>query len=89
MTELFADTGYWVDLQMAKDALHTIASHWSATVAANIPIITSDLVLIEYINYVSGFGPAYAGKLLVYATTSMQNQELLSFLPHREFYKLP
>ena len=53
MTALFADTFYWIALADAADSAHRRALTFTAEHATS-PIITTDEVLIEYLNFFSG-----------------------------------
>ena len=50
MKAVFADTSYWVALLNPKDFLHAEAQK-VATSLGSTPIVTSDLVLVEFLNY--------------------------------------
>jgi uncharacterized protein len=49
METLFADTFYWVALIHAKDQWHEKVRSYSAS--QNVPLVTTNLVLIEYLNF--------------------------------------
>ena len=56
MERVFADTGYWIALLNPRDHLHNKAT----TVARNYglgQIITSEMVLTEFLNSFSDYGP--------------------------------
>lgn len=50
MKTVFADTGYWVALLNPYDELHKRASHVSQSFG-QICIVTSEMVLVELLNY--------------------------------------
>ena len=50
MPTLFADTFYWVALLHAKDQWHKQVRSFSTSIK-DYPIITTDLVLVEYLNF--------------------------------------
>jgi predicted nucleic acid-binding protein len=54
---VFADTFYWLALARPRDAWHAIVWRW-ATANATTRIITTDEVLTEFLNALSGTGPA-------------------------------
>jgi predicted nucleic acid-binding protein len=56
MKRLFADTGYWIALTFPNDALHNAAVSQAAQ-AKSIPIVTSEMVLTEYLDGVAELGP--------------------------------
>ncbi len=60
MTELFADTSYWMALVNPKDDLHGKARSVSQQFASSI-VITSEMVLTELLNGFSDGGPWLRG----------------------------
>src|SRR5438128_5343509 len=54
---LFADAGYWIALLDERDYLHTKAVAISQLLQ-NRHIVTSQAVLIEYLNFYSGLNPS-------------------------------
>ena len=61
MIEIFADTAYWVALQLPDDALHKRALSAIEAIPDGSRLITSELVMIEFLNHVSRVG--YATRL--------------------------
>ena len=55
MPEVFADTGYWIALLNERDNLHGKARELSARFAG-ATIVTTEMVLTELLNHVSGGG---------------------------------
>ena len=55
MPEVFADTGYWIALLNERDNLHSKARELS-TRFAGATIVTTEMVLTELLNHVSGGG---------------------------------
>ena len=55
MLEVFADTGYWIALLNERDNLHSKARELSARFAS-ATIVTTEMVLTEFLNHVSGGG---------------------------------
>ena len=56
MREVFADAGYWIAVTYDNDDLHSIAR--SATEKlGNCRILTTEMVLVELLNYASRLGP--------------------------------
>ena len=55
MPEVFADTGYWIALLNERDNLHSRARELSARFA-HATIVTTEMVLTEFLNHVSGGG---------------------------------
>lgn len=56
MERVFADTGYWIALLNSRDELHLKASAVSLNLALD-QIVTSEMVLTEFLNGFSDFGP--------------------------------
>ncbi len=55
MREIFADSGYWVAMYDPRDGLHRKARDATAQLGA-FRIVTSEMVLVEFLNYVSKGG---------------------------------
>ncbi len=55
MSEVFADTGYWVALLRRRDYLHDAAIAASRRLETRT-IVTSHLVMVEVLNHMSGEG---------------------------------
>ncbi len=77
MREVFADTAYWVALQFEKDSLRRFAKHWTLTEADSVLIVTSDLVLIEFLNFASGVGANTRLEVAEIWQRTHSNQEIL------------
>jgi uncharacterized protein len=58
MTAVFADTSYWIALTNVPDADHEKAEAFSASLKPR-PVLTTEAVLIEYLNYFAGWGPRF------------------------------
>jgi predicted nucleic acid-binding protein len=56
LQELFADTCYLIAIQRPKDSLHRRAVELSDKLFPQWKIVTSDLVIIETLNYFCGHG---------------------------------
>ncbi len=83
MNIVFADTGFWVAQLLPDDALHPIAREWSRTYAKKSTIVTSDLVLTEFLNFVSRFG-TYSREQAVMACQNLYDAEEIMIVPaHR------
>ena len=52
---VFADSGYWIALARTNDALHEKVMVVTERMAAR-RIITSEMVLVEFLNYMARFG---------------------------------
>ena len=57
MPPIFADTCYWVALLLERDALHRVALRLSNELAHR-RIMTSELVLVEVLNFMGRYGEA-------------------------------
>ncbi len=57
MPPLFADSGYWIALIHRDDALHARARAAAANLGST-PIVTTQMVLVETLNYMSRLGEA-------------------------------
>ena len=55
MSPVFADSGYWIALWNPRDGLHERALAIERTLRAT-PIVTTEFVLIEALNFVAGMG---------------------------------
>ena len=55
MPALFADSGYWIALMYPGDELHDRASAVAAS-SGSTPIVTTQIVLAEALNFVTGLG---------------------------------
>ena len=58
MNTVFADTSYWIALANVQDEAHEIASAFSNSLKS-CPILTTEPVLVEYLNYFAGWGPHF------------------------------
>jgi predicted nucleic acid-binding protein len=56
MEEIFADTSYWIALQWQKDSLFPVARTLTESLPPTTRIVTSDLVLVEFLNYACSIG---------------------------------
>ena|SRR5438874_1470415 len=65
---VFADTFYWVALAWPRDAWHVAVWRW-ATANPTTRIVTTDEVLTEFLNALSGAGPA----VRVYAVATVHD----------------
>ena len=58
MTAVFADTAYWIALTNVQDADHEKTEAFSASLKPR-PVLTTEAVLIEYLNYFAARGPRF------------------------------
>src|SRR5687768_4952781 len=56
MRTVFGDAGYWIALHQPHEDLYPIAHALTARLAP-LRVVTSELVLTEYLNEMSGQGP--------------------------------
>ena len=57
VTEIFVDTGHWVALLLPSDRLHDTAIGMAEAIPPGSRLVTSELVLVELLNFVSKAGP--------------------------------
>lgn len=55
MRTVFVDTAYWVARTSRRDQWHQKAREISSRLT-NVTFLTTELVLVEYLNYFSGYG---------------------------------
>jgi predicted nucleic acid-binding protein len=68
MTEVFADTFYWIAFTNIQDTAHERAKAFVRATAPRL-IITTEVVLTEYLNYFAAWGPDFRRT----ATANIQN----------------
>ena len=56
MNSVFADSGYWIALWRDRDTLHEQAMMLAENLGTSTPIVTTQLVLIEALDAMSGAG---------------------------------
>ena len=79
MEEVFADTGYWVAMQYARDPLHQKA-RLVTQLLDSYRIVTSELVLVEFLNHVSKLGEYDRGQGVV-ALENIRNNPNMEIVP--------
>ena len=72
MNAVFADAGYWIALFNPRDQLHTKAIAVSQSMQ-NRPIVTSQLVLMEFLNYYASLGQMFRQQAVQVVWTLQQN----------------
>jgi len=95
MNAIFADTGYWIALFNPRDDLHAKALT-VARVTQGRPIVTSQMVLTEFLNYYASLGQPFrqqavqvvrslqqAGEVEIVPQTDEQFQAALTFYSQR------
>jgi uncharacterized protein len=68
MTEVFADTFYWIAFTNIQDTAYERAKAFMRTTPPRL-IVTTEEVLTEYLNYFAAWGPDFRRT----ATTNIQN----------------
>jgi predicted nucleic acid-binding protein len=79
MKKVFADTCYWIALLNPKDKLHSKALEISEGLGA-CRIITSEMVLIELLNGLGGFGDGKR-KIAVQVIKQLENDPNVEVVP--------
>jgi predicted nucleic acid-binding protein len=79
MNRVFADSGYWIALLRSRDALHQKAQHL-AQQFRDYKIVTSELVLVEYLNDMSKLGGGYR-RMAVDAVKRLRNDRNMEIVP--------
>ncbi len=95
MKAVFADTSYWIALLNPKDRLHERAKGLSQSLGS-IQVITSEMVLTEFLNDYGGRGPVLRqtavsliedlrreGDVVIVPQSSLQFQDALSLYAKR------
>lgn len=79
MRTVFGDTGYWIAISRRADALHQKARQVAQQIG-EVRIITSEMVLIEYLNEMSKHGQDH--RLMAVATVKdLQNDDNVEIVP--------
>ena len=79
MTAIFADTFYWVALTNVRDSAHERAKEFSRSLSS-ASLVTTEPVLIEYLNYFAAWGPEF--RLMASASAnSMFSSSSVKVLP--------
>jgi len=82
MTAVFADTSYWIALTNVQDVDHEKAEAFSASLKPR-PVITTDAVLIEYLNYFAAWGPRFR-RAAGAAVEAMEATGAVHIVPHSD-----
>ena len=82
MNTVFADTSYWIALANAQDEEHEIASAFSHSLKP-CPILTTEPVLIEYLNYFAGWGPHFR-RAAVWSVRAILAKQTVSVVRHTD-----
>jgi len=79
MNKVFADSGYWIALSRSSDALHQKAQYL-ARQFRDYKIVSSELVLVEYLNDMSKLGGGYR-RMAVEAVKRLRNDRNVEIIP--------
>ena len=79
MTQLFADTGYWIALLNERDYLHQKATRISAMLADH-RIVTTEMVLTELLNYACREGQ-YLRRIAGEAAAALHRRRNVEVIP--------
>lgn len=80
--QVFADTSYWVALMDRQDSLHETAHFWAIELA-EAQLVTSDAVLIEFVNYFSKFNSVTRQKVGRLALDLLRSEDVNVLPQHR------
>jgi predicted nucleic acid-binding protein len=72
MNALFADTFFWIAITNVQDLAHESAMALALS-SPPTTILTTEEVLIEYLNYFAGWGPHFRRKALANAQNILSN----------------
>ena len=76
---VFGDTGYWVATTRNSDELNRRAAQVAQQIG-EVKIVTSEMVLIEYLNLMSKYGPAQR-RAAIETVTNLRNQPNVEIVP--------
>ena len=79
MNQVFADSGYWIAVTRTGDGLHRKARLVVQQISP-VKIITSELVLVEYLNDMSKLGEYYR-RLAVDTVRDLRNDNNVEIVP--------
>ena len=80
MDDVFADTGYWIARSCSEDALHQKANQVTEQIGSR-RIVTSELVLIEFLNYMAKLG-SHNRRTAVDTVKELQSNRAVLIVPH-------
>lgn len=86
MRTVFADANYWVALANPKDQLYPRAIQVSRTIAG-ARLVTTDEVLIEFLNHYSGKGEFLRGKAVEFVLAINQDPNITVVPQTRESFR--
>ena len=82
MNVVFADAGYWIALFNPRDQLHAKAITVSTTLQGR-PIVTSQMVLTEFLNHYAALGPPFRQRA-VQVVRSLQDDADVEVVPQTD-----
>jgi uncharacterized protein len=80
LDELFADTSFWVAFILRRDPLYLRARTLLTQLGNRIKIVTSEFVLLEFLNHFSGYGELEREKAIA-AWKDICNSPLIEVTP--------
>ena len=80
MDKVFADSGYWIARACRNDALHRKANLVARQIGSR-PIVTSEMVLVEFLNYMSKLG-SYNRGVAVDTVRELRTNRAVEIVPH-------
>lgn len=85
MKTVFADTGYWIALLYPADALHALAQSLHRSIDVQpLQIVTSEMVLTEFVNFFSKRGSYLRQKSVAFAMQIQQNPKVAAIAQNTE-----
>jgi uncharacterized protein len=83
---VFADTSYWVAILNPKDHLHERAENASKAMKQT-EIVTSEMVLTEFLNFFAALGPAFRKSAADFANLIIQDIHIRIVAQTREQFR--
>ena len=75
MTEVFADTNYWVAMTDARDTWHVRAVAASRALGP-VRLVTTEPILIEFLNHFSAYGGFWRDRALLQVETILTHADV-------------
>jgi uncharacterized protein len=75
MRTIFVDTSYWIARSNRRDQWHQSAKDLTSSLG-NIHLLTTELVLVEYLNYFSEYGAEMREKIAMTVRKVLEKQNL-------------
>ena len=80
MNAVFADTAYWIAITNVQDAMYDRAKSFSLSQKSRV-ILTTESVLIEYLNYFAAWGPHFR-RTAAASVHAIMDSQTVRFVPH-------